>query len=102
MDKTTPEKSARVVRLLQNTTYPTYQLYAQMANKKTKPQDGLRLGALITLHWVKARLGGAEAEELANLPEVEGYLAAEDGCLKSFHISRGFLIEVVDLPEQDL
>ena len=33
----------RVVRLLQNHIYPTYQLYATMANKQTIPVDGLRL-----------------------------------------------------------
>lgn len=33
----------RVVRLLQNHIYPTYQLYATMTNKQTIPTDGLRL-----------------------------------------------------------
>ena len=36
----------RVVRLLQNHIYPTYQLYAAMSNKQTIPADGLRLAAL--------------------------------------------------------
>lgn len=102
MDKPAQEQTKRAVRLLQNTIYPTYQLYAQMANKKTKPQDGLRLGALITLHWVKARLDDLQVEELADLPGVDEYLTAGDSCLKSFHINRGFLIEAVSLPGQGI
>ena len=38
----------RVVKLLKNHLYPTYQLHAFMANEKTTPQDGLRLAALTT------------------------------------------------------
>lgn len=102
MDKPTQGKPAHVVRLLQNTIYPTYQLYAQMANKKTPPEDGLRLAALITLHWVKQRLGDARVEELDDLPEVETYSAAGDDCLRSFHVSRGFLIDVVSLPSKGI
>ena len=37
------KRSHHVIRLLQNQQYPTYQLYAEMANKKTAPRDGLRL-----------------------------------------------------------
>lgn len=102
MGQSTPEKRGRVVRLLQNTIYPTYQLYAQMDSGKTTPQAGLRLGALITLHWVRARLNDAAVEELEGLPDVEDYATAEEGYLKSFHISRGFLIEVAALPEKGI
>ena len=40
-------ESYRVVRLLKNHIYPTYQLHAFMGNGKTAPRDGLRLAALI-------------------------------------------------------
>ena len=47
----------RVVRLQRNHLYPTYQLFAHMASKKTTPQDGLRLAALTTMEWLRLRLG---------------------------------------------
>lgn len=47
----------RVVKLLKNHLYPTYQLHAFMANEKTTPQDGLRLAALTTMQWLKIRRG---------------------------------------------
>ena len=53
----------RVVKLLKNHLYPTYQLHAHMANEKTTPQDGLRLAALTTMHWLKTRLGDDVPEE---------------------------------------
>ena len=49
----------RVVRLQRNHLYPTYQLFAHMASKKTTPQDGLRLAALTTMEWLRLRLGDA-------------------------------------------
>ena len=47
----------RVVRLMKNHLYPTYQLHAYMANRKTAPHDGLRLAGLITMEWLRQRLG---------------------------------------------
>ena len=42
---------------LKDHIYPTYQLHGFMANKKTAPVDGLRLGALIAIEWRRKRLG---------------------------------------------
>ena len=34
----------RTVRLMKNRLYPTYQLHAVMAARKTTPEDGLKIG----------------------------------------------------------
>lgn len=91
--------TGKVVNLLQNQLYPTYQLYAQMANKKTEPKAGLRLAALITLQWLRQRLGDHVPKELSQLPEPSAYLEADDACLESFHINHGFVVDVVSLPD---
>ena len=54
----------RIVRLLQNHIYPTYQLYAAMSNKQTIPADGLRLAALTTMEWLRQRMGENAPSEL--------------------------------------
>ena len=36
----------RTVRLMKNRLYPTYQLHAVMAARKTTPEDGLKIGVL--------------------------------------------------------
>lgn len=59
----------KVVQLLRNQIYPTYQLHAYMANKKTAPQDGLRLAALVTMQWLRLRLGDHAPDEFLRLPE---------------------------------
>ena len=92
----------RVVRLLKNQLYPTYQLHAYMANKKTSPQDGLRLAGLITMEWLRQRLGDNAPEELLNLPEPSAYLTADVSCLPSLHLNAGFLIDIVSLPERGI
>ena len=39
----------RTVRLMKNRLYPTYQLHAVMAARKTTPEDGLKIGVLTIL-----------------------------------------------------
>lgn len=90
-----------VIRLLQNRQYPTYQLYAEMANKKTAPRDGLRLAALTTMEWLRQRLQNNIPPEL-DQPGPSCFREVSDECLKSFHMSRGFVIDIVSLPEQGL
>lgn len=96
------DQTYRVVRLMKNQLYPTYQLHAYMANKKTAPRDGLRLAGLVTMEWLRQRLGDHVPEELLHLPEPAAYLTADDSCLPSVHINAGFLIDIVSLPEQGI
>lgn len=91
-----------MVRLLKNRLYPTFQLYAVMESKKTAPGDGLRLGALVVTDWLRQRLGGAVPEELRDLPCADDYKAVSDDQLPSLHLSRGFVIDIVSLPEQGI
>ena len=92
----------RVVRLMKNHLYPTYQLHAYMASKKTAPRAGLRLAALVTIERLRQRLGEHTPEELLCLPEPSDYLSVDDSCLPSLHINSGFLIDIVSLPEQGI
>lgn len=92
----------RIVRLLRNHLYPTYQLHAYMASKKTSPQDGLRLAALITMHWIRLRLGEHVPETFTHIPEPDHYLDCDDSCLFSTHINEGYVIDIVSLPEHGM
>ena len=94
--------SYRVVKLLKNHLYPTYQLHAFMANDKTSPQDGLRLAALTTMDWLMHRLGEEAPQEWASLPTPENYLTATDDDLPSLYINQGHVVNVVSLPEKGM
>ena len=89
----------RVVRLQRNHLYPTYQLFAHMASKKTTPQDGLRLAALTTMEWLRLRLGDTVPKELL-LPGPEELRSCSEEALQSLHLNAGFVIDIVSLPEQ--
>lgn len=91
---------SRIVRLLKNRIYPTYQLHAVMNSKKTTPQNGLRLGALVVLEWICQRLGAEVPEELRDIPSPSRYREVGDDCLTSLHLNSGFVIDIVSLPEQ--
>ena len=82
----------RIVKLLKNEIYPTYQLYAQMA-RKSSAKNGLRIGVRTVLDWLLLRLGEnapPELREQVALPEP----------LFSYHMSSGFGIDIVSIPEQ--
>ena len=96
------EQTYRVVRLLSNHVYPTYQLYAVMDSKKTTPEEGLRLAALTVLDWLCQRLGDERPAELADLPTPAEYRQLKGYCLTSFHINHGYIVDVVSLPELGL
>ncbi|HJB05043.1 MAG TPA: hypothetical protein H9715_04735 [Candidatus Merdibacter merdigallinarum] len=91
----------RVVKLLRTHLYPTYQLFAYMANKKTDPHTGLRIAALTVLEWLRSRLGEDIPPEL-HTPGPEDALSYTEDALLSFHINHGFVIDVVSLPEQGI
>ena len=91
----------RVVRLLQNTLYPTYQLHAILSNKQTAPADGLRFAALTVMEWLRQRMGEDVPAELIQ-PAPSQYKEAGDDCLPSLHINRGYVIDIVSRPKQDV
>lgn len=91
----------KVVRLLRNHLYPTYQLYAVMDSKKLKPMEGLTLGALTVLSWLRQRLGDDVPSEL-QAPEPEAYADFSAERLASAHLNYGFVIDIISLPEKGL
>ncbi len=92
----------RVVKLLKNRLYPTYQLHAFMANEQTTPQDGLRLAALTAMDWLVRRLGDEAPEAWASGPSPEDYRTAGDEDLTSLYINQGHVVNAVSLPEQGM
>ncbi len=92
----------RVVKLLKNRIYPTYQLHAFMANAKTAPRDGLRLAALTTMQWLRNRLGEAFPAEWNDPPAPEEYLNATDDDLPSLYTNQGHVINIVSLPDKGM
>ena len=90
-----------VVRLLKNHIYPTYQLYARMNNKKITAAQGLVLGALTVMDWVRQRLG-EDIPEVLNTPAPDRYADYDVEKLKSVHLNYGFVIDIVSLPAKGL
>ena len=94
------EHKERYLRLLENRRYPTFRLYAEMANRKTDPRDGLRLGALTAMQWLRQRLGERAPEELVKAPEPERWRDAGDECLTPLYCNRGYVLDIVSIPEE--
>ena len=88
----------RTVRLMKNRLYPTYQLHAVMAARKTTPEDGLKIGVLTILDWLRHRLG-PDAPETLTAPQPERYADFSWENLRSLYINQGYVIDIVSLPE---
>lgn len=71
-------------------------------NKKTSPEEELRLGALTALNWLCQRMGEERPAELTGLPAPAEYRQADDRRLASFHINHGYVADVVSMPERGL
>ena len=72
-----------------------------MDSSKLTPLDGLKLGALTVLSWLRLRLGG-EIPLALQTPEPEAYadFAVQD--LSSAHLNYGFVIDIISLPEKGM
>ncbi len=70
-----------------------------MSNKQTTPAEGLRFAALTVMEWLRQRIGEDIPPELVQ-PEPERYKEADDSCLPSLHIHRGYVVDIVALPSQ--
>lgn len=92
----------RVVKLLKNHLYPTYQLHAFMANDSMAPEDGLRIAALTTMQWLRARLEGDAPPEWEGIPAPEEYLSATNDDLPSLYLNQGHVINIVSLPDKGM
>lgn len=90
-----------IVRLLKNHIYATYQLHAYMRNSKTNPVDGLKIGALTVCEWLRTRLGENIPQELL-LPFPDAYNDVSLDDFKSLHLNRGFVVDIIALPEKEM
>ncbi|HCO62495.1 MAG TPA: hypothetical protein DIT49_03505 [Clostridiales bacterium] len=80
----------------------TYQFHAFLGNKKTTPQDGLCLAALISLNWLKLRLGKHIPEVLRHIPGPEQYRTTALSDLPLVSIRQGFSVNVAYLPDEGI
>lgn len=90
-----------VVKLLKNHIYPTYQLHACMRNNKLNPTEGLVIGVLTVCEWLKSRLGEDVPKELI-LPSPSDYKKVCKDDFHSLHLNRGFVIDIIALPEKEM
>jgi len=74
------------IKLHKNTSYPTYQLYATIANEKTLSHEALRHAVELTFGWLRQRFQDGDT-----IPEE---IQSSDS-LKSFRINKGFTVDVV-------
>lgn len=90
-----------IVKLLKNKIYATYQLHAFMRNSKTLSVDGLKIGALTVCEWLRSRLGENIPDELL-LPSPDDYQNVSLDDFKSLHLNRGFVVDIIALPEKEM
>ncbi|MEG2679590.1 MAG: hypothetical protein RR949_06575, partial [Oscillospiraceae bacterium] len=70
------------------------------ANSKTPAEDGLKIAALTVARWLRARFREFDLPEALKLPDPADYSTIDCAQLPSFHLSMGYTVDVVSLPEE--
>jgi hypothetical protein len=91
------------LKLVRNVTYPTYQLYAVAVNDKKLPAEKIMTIAILeTLNWLRQRFRDFEVPSQLDLPDSSKYEEVDFGSFKSFYIDKGYKVEVIWLPEEQI
>lgn len=90
------------VKLLKNISYQTYQLYAEVDNKKTDVETALKIAILETMSWLRQRFREIEAPPEINYPEPEDYLSFSEDHFRSFKTTNGYVVEVLSIVEKGI
>ncbi|HZK39828.1 MAG TPA: hypothetical protein VFD23_06735, partial [Clostridia bacterium] len=91
------------IKLLKTVSFPTYQLYAEVENKKTDAATALKIAVAETFSWLRTRFRAFEeipAEML--LPEPADHPAIKVEDIRSFRINEGYVVDVVYIKEKGI
>ena len=91
------------IKLLKTVSFPTYQLYAEVENKKTDAATALKIAVAETFSWLRTRFRAFEeipAEMI--LPEPDKHLAIKEEDIRSFRINEGYVVDVVYIKEKGI
>lgn len=87
------------IKLLKNTRYPTYQLYATV-DKNIGPETALKIAVLETFAWLRQRFSAFDVFPEIDLPQPDDYLSLKPGDIRSFRFNVGYAVDVVYIEEE--
>ncbi len=87
------------LRLVKNVIYPSYQLYATIANRRTPPETAFRLAILIAIKWIRRKFSELEFPKELDMPMPENYEDFSLDMLTSIRLDHGYVLDVVYIPE---
>lgn len=87
------------IKLLKNTRYPTYQLYAT-ADKNIGPETALKIAVLETFAWLRQRFSAFDVFPEIDLPPPGDYQSLKPGDIRSFRLNVGYTVDVVYIEEE--
>lgn len=87
------------LHLIKNITYPSYQLYATIANKKTVPDDAFKIAVLTAITWLREKFSDLEMPQELQCASPDRYNEFNLNELKSFRIDCGYVVDVVYISE---
>lgn len=98
----TNDNHPKVIKLKQAKRYNTYQFYAEMDNKNIDLFDGLKIGALTCLSWLRDRLKDTADYKELDLPSEQDYKKVDISKFNSFLIDSGYKICVKSLFDEGM
>ena len=86
--------------LRRKVSYPTFQLFATVANSKADPQAAFRIAILETMSWLRKRFRAHEIPPEMRLPDAADYESLASERLTSFRLDGGYVVEVAYIAHQ--
>lgn len=83
------------LKLIKNTVYPSYQLYATAESSRLTSDEVLKVCVLETLFWIRQKFENLEIPDEIKSPSPSQYESFSLGDLKTFRLERGYIVDVV-------
>lgn len=93
------ERNYGPLHLVRNKSYSSYQLFAAIANRKTPPEEALKIAVLTAVDWLREKFSELDLPEELNYPRNDDCDGFSLSSLRSFRIDRGYVVDVVYIDE---
>lgn len=97
------KENMTTVKLVNNTSFPTYQLYGEIENKELDVLDRFKIAILESLKWLKSRFENIGLPKELDLPGPDNYRDFNLSVFKDgLHIDEGYSLDILYLEDEKI
>lgn len=94
------QKKYYPLKLVKNVVYPSYQLWATVANTKTPLETSMTIAILTVMAWLRERFREFDIPPELIFPEPSKYAGIQLSDFPPLHINEGYSVDIVSIPDE--